>query len=164
MDILYQNLLARLDTNVPDLRWIDLDQGQLETMEKSYPVQFPCCLIDFTNIAWQNVGRQLQAGDVTIMFRIAFDIYDDSNNLTPEASRNAGLLKLRLLNTIHHWLQGFGGAHYNRLNRIATTSEKRADGLKVYDLIYLTNMRDANGMETRGTASGVDLTINVERT
>lgn len=161
MDVLYQKIMERLDANVPELRWIDLDQGQLETPEDSYPVQFPCCLIDFTNIIWQNVGRQLQAGDVTISLRVGFDIYEDTNNLSPEVSRNNGLLKLRLLNKIHHYIQGFGGEHFNRLNRIGTFQEKREDGLKVYNLVYITNMRDNNGMATEGLVNGLGLEVNV---
>ena len=35
----------RLKTEVPQLRWIDAEEGQLNTGERP-AVAFPCCLID----------------------------------------------------------------------------------------------------------------------
>lgn len=37
----------RLKTEVPGLRWIDAEEGQLNTGERP-AVAFPCCLIDIS--------------------------------------------------------------------------------------------------------------------
>lgn len=148
MDILYKDLLERLDDQVPELRWIDYDQGQIDFPAESYPVDFPALLIDFENTEWEDVGQLVQGGTLTISFRTAFRLYEDMNNHTPAESRNNGLLKLRLLNKIHKALHGFGGEHYNGLSRTRQFTEKREDGLKVVVMQYETYIRDAHAMTT----------------
>ncbi len=148
MDVLYKNLLARLDANVPELAWIDYDQGQIDFPGTSYPIDFPAVLIDFEEIPWEDVGQMVQGGVLTIAFRIAFEIWEDSNNHTPEDSRNAGLLKLQLINKIHQYLQGHSAGHYNALSRTRQFTEKRDDGLKVITMQYQTYIRDQHAMTT----------------
>jgi hypothetical protein len=147
MDILLKNIYDRLAT-IPELAWIDEDNGQLETQEESYPVQFPCALVSISgDINWQNKGRQLLCGDVPISIRIAFDIYEDSHTVPVQHQRDASLARIRLLNTIHSKIQAMAGDHYNGLDKIRTSPERREDKLKVFNLSYVTNMRDAHGMK-----------------
>jgi len=143
MDILYKNLVDNYKTNIPEVKWIDLEHGQIDAFDKNYPVHFPAIFIDFENIQWKNVGRQVQVGDVNINLRIAFKIWSDTNNLTPDNIFNDSMNVLKLLNKIHKYTQAFSGEHFNRLDRISTTTKKRNDGLKVYNIKYKTNMRDA---------------------
>ena len=142
MDTVYADLINRLSTAVPELRWIDYDQGQIDYPAEHYPIDFPALLIDFASTEWEDIGQQIQGGDMTISFRIAFRLYEDLNNHTPADSRNAGLQKLQLLKTVHKALQGFAGANYNRLSRIRTFTEKREDGLKVIVMQYNTYIND----------------------
>jgi len=148
IDTIYKDLLGQLDSRVPDLRWIDYDQGQIDYPAEHYPIDFPAVLIDFENTDWEDLGRQIQGGDITIGFRVAFRLYEDLNNHTPADSRNAGLQKLQLLTTIHKALQGFAGANYNRLSRIRTFTEKRNDGLKVIVMQYATYLTDESALTT----------------
>jgi hypothetical protein len=148
MDILYQDLLTRLAAQVPDLRWIDYDQGQIDYPAEHYPIDFPAVLIDFENTEWEDIGQQIQGGDVTITFRVVFRLYEDLNNHTPAASRQEGLNKLQLLNTLHKALQGFAGVHYNALSRVRQFTEKRDDGLKVVAMQYGTYLTDQHAMTT----------------
>ena len=148
MDTVYADLINRLSKAVPDLRWIDLDQGQIDFPADNYPIDFPALLIDFTNTEWEDIGQQIQGGEMMISFRTAFRLYEDMNNHTPEESRNAGLQKLQLLKTIHKALQGFAGANYNRLSRIRTFTEKREDGLKVITMQYSTYITDNSARES----------------
>ena len=41
---LFIALCDQLKNKVPELRWIDSDQGQLNVSERP-PVAFPCCLV-----------------------------------------------------------------------------------------------------------------------
>jgi hypothetical protein len=148
MDILYNDLLSHLGAQVPELVWIDYDQGQIDFPTDSYPIDFPAVLIDFENVEWEDVGQNVQGGTVTISFRCAFRLYHDISIHTPEESRNQGLQKLQLLNKIHKALQGFGGEHYNMLSRVRQFTEKREDGLKVIVMQYETYARDAHALTT----------------
>ncbi len=148
MDVIYANLLALLSTKIPDLNWIDLDQGQIDFPADHYPISYPACLIDFEDTEWEDIGQGMQGGTATISFRIAFRIYQDSNNHTQADSRKAGLDKLKLINTIHATLHGYAGTNYNALTRTRQFTEKRQDGLKVVAMQYSTYIKDSSAMIT----------------
>jgi len=161
MDRLFQQIQLHLTTNVPELKWIDLDQGQLEIPEEQYPVQFPACLIEFPNVpSWQSLSHGLQIGDATITFRIAFDIYNDTHKDAPDI--DAALSKLQLINKIHKHLHYFEGDHFNKLERIASFQEKRQDALTVIIMQYNTNIRDAHAVPQyeNTTIDDLQLTLN----
>ena len=44
---LFIALCDQLKNKVPELRWIDSDQGQLNVSERP-PVAFPCCLVEMS--------------------------------------------------------------------------------------------------------------------
>jgi hypothetical protein len=146
MNILLKNIYDRLAT-IPELAWIDYDNGQLEDFEDNYPVQFPCALVSIGTIDWQNKGRQLLCGDVPINIRIGFDIYEDTHTVPVQQQRDASLARIQLLNTIHSKIQAMAGDHYNGLDKKRTEPERREDKIKVFNLQYVTNMRDAHGMK-----------------
>ncbi len=163
MDVLFSKLVERYKQFVPEVKWIDWDSGQLDNPEYNYPVHFPCILIDFENIEWKNVSQRVQVGNVLVNIRVAFRLWTDTNNLTPDSIFQESMNALKLLNKIHKYTQAFDGEHFNGLDRIQTVTEKRNDGLKVVNMKYLTNMRDAYAMKDfTETSATPDIQVQFE--
>ena len=76
---LFKDIADRLKDQVPELKWIDMEWGQLEIPEESYPVQFDCALISFPDIPWEQLGLNVQEGLVQILIRIGVDLYSDTH-------------------------------------------------------------------------------------
>jgi len=163
MDILFKSICNRLADQVPELRWIDWEQGQLELPAENLPLQWPAVLVDIQDIQWSNVGNNMQTGDVQIQLRIIFDIFEDLYTVDgePNPTRDIACDRLKLVNNVYAALQGFSGMiiavpdsdpvtyqdnHFNKLNRIRSFTEKRNDGFKVIVMNFTTNMRDQNAM------------------
>lgn len=148
MDTIYRSLVKQLQTEVPELRWIDLDGGQLEAPDENYPVQFPAAFIDFRSIQYQQLSRNMQQGIASISVRIAFDIYEDFHGDSPNIEEAAN--RLRLLHNIYVALHGFSGLiledesdnHFSKLQRQSMQAERRQDAIKVYDMIFQCAVRD----------------------
>lgn len=148
MDIIYRSLVKRIKMQIPEIRWIDLDGGQLEFLDESYPVQFPAVFIDFRNIQYQQLSRNYQQGTVSIGVRVAFNIYEDFHGDSPDIEQAAD--RLKLLNKVYVALHGFSGLiltdgednHYSKLQRQSMQSERRSDGLKVYEITFQCAVRD----------------------
>jgi len=173
MDIIYRSIVKRLQTEIPALRWIDLEGGQLEAPDENYPVQFPAVFIDFPSIQYQSLQRGAQQGNCQVAVRVAFDIYEDFHGTSPDM--DAAASRLQLLNSIHKALHGYSGLaleiiqdgavagyednHFAKLVRQSLTSEKRADGLKVYEITFATLIRDRVAMPqiTQTTLTDVDV-------
>lgn len=163
MEEIYDELLSRLNTMVADLKWIDQDNGQLDAFKESLPLQFPCCLIDFPSVQWSNTGNYGQLGDTVVQLRVAWNVYEDYNNYTPEAVREQAKAKYQLLENIHKAVHGFSAETFNPLVRLATNTERRSDGLKIVVLQYTTTMYDASAQRATSTKAtpAPDITMEI---
>lgn len=162
MDILYNDILTQIGAQAPDVEWTGWDNGEIDLVEKHYPIPFPNILIDFPDYRPETVGQNVQHGNLRISLRIAFRIYDDMNSIAPEASRSAGFTILKQLNTIYKALQGWAGSggHYNELERVAQYKEKRDDELTVYIMEFETGFRDSHASPNYVEKEGVDLVVD----
>jgi hypothetical protein len=152
MDILYQSIVHRLQSKIASKLWIDLEAGQIDALDDNYPVQFPAIFIDLANCQWHNLGEGHQQGDINIGIRLALDIYADFHADSPTLADAAQQLKL--LNQVHAALHTFGGhvledgnggfldTHFGKLMRTSFNTERRADGLRVFNMTYTTAIYD----------------------
>ena len=154
MDILYRSIVKQLQTKVTQPLWIDLEAGQLEAMDENYPMQLPAVFIDLANCQWQDLSDGLQMGLMEINIRLAIDVYHDFHGSSPTLQDAADQLKL--INQVHAALHTFGGGiiladdsetvytdvHFSPLTRTSFNSERRADGLRVFNMTYTTQIYD----------------------
>lgn len=162
MDILYKDIVTRINSQVAAVKWSGWDNGEIDLVENSYPIPFPCVLIDFPSYRPETVGQNVQNGNLLIRLRIAFRIYNDMQDIAPAASQASGLTILKTLNTIYAALQGWAGSnHYNELERIDQSRQQRDDDLTVYTMDFETGLRDAHASPTY--VEKEDVTLVVER-
>lgn len=86
-----KNLLEKLQlrlAEIPQLKYIDENWGQLDYYSPNMPVQYPCTLIDVQQVQYSNIGKDLtkipqqrQIAQVQIKITIA--------NMRPYLSRGA---------------------------------------------------------------------------
>jgi hypothetical protein len=132
----------RLKTEVPGLRWIDAEQGQLNTAERP-AVAFPCCLVDISYPNCETIMGGRQKIKAQIQLRVAFLPAGSTNAGAPGLVREHALGCMDTLDMIHRVLQWWNGGNlFNPLRRRRAVPEKRADGLKVYTIIYETEFMD----------------------
>lgn len=163
IDKLYTAIRQRLKTEVTSLKWIDLDTGQLDNPENNYPFPFPCVFIDFERVDWQDAGERMQDGLVMMTVRIASRIFDQTHSKTQDTLHDTftkAMTALQILTTVHAKLQGYSdGTYFNRLSRVSTETEKRNDGLKVFQMRYTFSARDKSAMKTYELPTGTELAI-----
>lgn len=140
--ILLLDLMQRIKTQIPEIKWIDQDLGQLEDYGDRPPVLFPCVLIDIDSVDFSNKGELTQIGEGSILFRLAFQPWSNSNAATPENYRKKALEYYELEHRLHQCLQGYGTAQYGPLIRQSANSEQRNDPLRVRQLRYSVVLED----------------------
>lgn len=161
MDILYKDILTQLGTAAPEIKWSGWDNGEIDLIDRSYPIPFPNILIDFSQYTPETVGMNVQNGQLLVRIRIALRIYDDMNSIAPKASRTAGFNILKLLNTVYKALQGFtASSHYNELERVSQSREQRDDELTVYTMDFITEFRDSHASPDYNEAPDVTLVVD----
>ena len=132
----------RLKTEVPGLRWIDAEEGQLNTGERP-AVAFPCCLIDISYPSCKTHMGGRQKINAQIQLRVAFQAGGSTNAAAPKLVREHALSCMDTLDKIHEALQWWNGGNlFNPMRRLRGAPEKRADGLKVYNEIFFSWFMD----------------------
>lgn len=135
------NLLDLLKTEVPELRWTDADEGQLDYYtDERPPVAWPCCLVEFSMPDTHDLspmGSVPQRCTLRAVLTIAFNDCASLNTRTPKSVRETALKRFELLEkikqTVHgRWFDRFQQPYMRR----SCVPQKREDGLKVYEMVF----------------------------
>ena len=85
-------LCDHLEKEVPSLRWIDEDLGQLGMTGSMRPaVDFPCCLIDIEYSDCRDLTDLCQLAKIRITLKLAFPYKGESYSKAPEKVREKAL-------------------------------------------------------------------------
>lgn len=94
MKEILQTLQNRI-AEIAQIRYIDENWGQLAYYDNTMPVQFPCCLIDISNVQYSNAGRdvrqtpqQRQIGRTEIKFTLANLKLTNTSLRAPQNQKN----------------------------------------------------------------------------
>ena len=134
---LFIALCDLIESKVPEVRWIDADEGQLNTSNQRPPVAFPCVLIDMSYPQTEGMSATAEKIRVQFNLRIAFEGYGQTSSAAPAPVRAKALEKMDILEKIHRTLQWWTcNRQINPMRRQRVTTERRQDGLKVYNMTY----------------------------
>ena len=121
---------------VPALRWIDAEEGQLNQAERP-PLSFPAALVDMSYADCETLAGGRQKISVSIQIRVVFTAVGATNTKAPQSVRDNALRSLDTLESIHKVLQLWGADRlFMPMRRKRVSVEKRSDGLKVYTMLY----------------------------
>lgn len=145
MDILIQDIQNRLSAEVPDLKYIDEDWGQLDDYSPNFPVKWPCALIDISQVQYSNAGKTAQLGEAAITITIADMKLLNSSSKAPANQKAERATYLQLIKKVHAKLHGWSGhSHYSKLIRTTFKRFKRDDGVRQHQITYTCRIEDTS--------------------
>lgn len=138
MEKLLESLIDLFGQEMPELRTVDEDYGQLEMINQenrdTYPLTFPAVLIDAPDVVWSNIGGLSQKGTATVRVRLIIDCYDDTHYGSNTTARIAERAALR--RKVHKLLQGYRIEDMTELIRTNSRFYTWDHGIKVYEQTY----------------------------
>lgn len=149
MKEILQTLQNRI-AEITQIRYIDENWGQLAYYDNTMPVQFPCCLIDVSNVQYSNVGRdvrqtpqQRQIGRAEIKFTLANLKLTNTSLRAPQNQKNDAWVIWELLEELHKKLHYFSPqGNVSPLIRISTQKMMRDDGVQEYEITYACEIQN----------------------
>ena len=128
-------ILEKLQSDVPELKYIDENWGQMEIEQQ--PVKFPMAIVDMGTGTCSNMGSGIQLVDATVTVTVAaLRLSQTSSGVKPER-REQAFEFYDLLHKIHKTLHSFAPAqHSSSLTRIGINKTAIGNGVKVVELIY----------------------------
>jgi hypothetical protein len=144
MKEIYLETLERIETQVPAIKYIDQDFGQIDNIKEGTraPVGFPCALIDFDEAQFSSLGNKAQLAEpATIKIRLAFPNWQPGNNLVKEEVRQYAVSMYDTEIAVNQALHGWRGSIFGPLTRTRREIEKRHD-YKVIAVTYEFTYKD----------------------
>lgn len=141
MKDLFVSLQAKLQ---PLVSYVDEDWGQLNDYGNLMPVKFPCCLLDFEDITYSDLGtdrnatpqnRQTATGSIRLV--IAYQKLTNSSGMAPINQKNQAFEIYNAVQQIHNVLHGWkpltntGALIRTRMRRVSNDN-----GLQVVAITY----------------------------
>lgn len=127
MKDIYDALLTRLSTQVPALKMIDFDMGQLGVLEMDVrpSVKFPCALIDISYPRCTDEGGGIQLVEPLIRIRLAFETPLPTDSNATEARRATALAVFDAVDLVYSSLQGWSSGVLSDLSRVSQVPDNK---------------------------------------
>ena len=161
MENIFNDILAKLKTDVPEIAWIDIDEQQFEAFGEAAPVAYPCVLVGFPGANYSQIGKGQQIAEVNVQIRVAFRVYERFNADVPEQFKTAAFEHFTILRKVMkavHLLASATGL-YTSLMRINWTKDASIDP-KIYTINYKCGVKDEAIGRTYTTQLVEELIIN----
>jgi hypothetical protein len=145
MKQIYKEITARLEEEVRELKWIDMDKNQMTFSGTA--VLFPAALVTISWRTTQDISDTIQNKDLLIQVKLCFDFSGNTNTKTPLIHRDRSLEYYDIVEKVDRALQGWCGSVFNPLSSVQLAGEKRPDAYKVETLAYRSSFRSDTAKE-----------------
>lgn len=115
-------------SQIPELRYIDLDYGQLQ--EEKPPLAYPAALVKVNIPSTQTIDNLFQIANAEISITLVFKRNGETNSLAPDKVREEALKYLELNESLHRLFQGFQTAELEAFTRLSVSDPLIRKGLK----------------------------------
>jgi len=133
MKAVYQAISARITAQVPAIRWVDFDLGQLDATPP--PVSWPCALIDFAGDTVEQFGDNAGAETLAIEVVLGFRLRERTHSKTTETFRDEALEHLDTVEAVRTALEGLSATTFTPLAYNGFDRDRRSD-YRVYRLRF----------------------------
>jgi len=148
MKAVFLAIQALLESNVPELKYIDEDWGQLDAYSPHPPAKFPLALIDLGDAIYQNLGidrkvspMHRQTAEATVVITIANQKLTNTSSKAPAAQKDAAWFIQDIIQKVHEQLQGKCVTETDgALIRTSARKIRRDDGIQEYEITYTIGM------------------------
>ena len=146
----------RLSAQVPELKYIDQDWGQIDFYNPP-PVKFPCALIDIQSVQYSNTGELVQYGTASLVIRLFDYRLSNSSQSAPESQKQNALKIWQLIEDVNKALHGqnFLPVGFGLPIREQMRRTKRNEGFYQTELFYSVQFTDKSCQPIKKPANNV---------
>jgi hypothetical protein len=143
MKQIIQNIQDRLAQEVPTLKYVDQDWGQMDFFPNP-PVKYPCALIDIQSAQYTNNGNFIQQGTAIVIIRL-FELKLSNSSQAASTGQKENAKKIwQLIEDVNKAVHGqnFLQEGYGLPIREQMRRTKRNDGCYQTELYYSVQFTD----------------------
>jgi len=145
---IFLKIQEHIKNEVPEVKWVDQDFGQLEFYKDRPAVLLPCVLIDMEDTDYEDETAKIQTGETKLIIRLCCAAYSDAASPRQQLQKELALQYLniehRLNKALHTWCDN---ELFTPMMRKKAITEKRDDNLRVRAIKYVFNFNDNTAMD-----------------
>lgn len=149
MKQLLQNIQERI-SQIPEIKYVDENWGQLDYFAPAPPVQFPAVLITLSGGTFTNLGidrhqnpQHRQQGTLMVEITLAHLKITNSSRQAPQAQKDRAWFVWNMADKVHAVLQGFRPYEKSgAMVREGMQYIQRDDGIQELKLTYSVGLND----------------------
>jgi len=122
MKQLLEAVMAKLEWDVPQLQWIDMNVGQMYADDP--PVHYPCALVDISQIRYANLTASMQTCEVYVEVTLHFAPLNLNGIGTPSPVSVTSLEQYEVAESLYKALHGVALGSFSPLSCIEMIREK----------------------------------------
>ena len=140
---IYIALRRHLSDEVPALRFIDWDSGQLNINTERPPIDYPACLIDINLTSCRDLTDREQLVTASIVLKLIFRPNGETGNLAPKRTSEKALECFDIIESVQDAMQGCDlEGTVSAISRASAYKTVRRDRLQVYTITYTTTWQE----------------------
>lgn len=145
---IFQAICARLKERVPEIRFMDLWNNNIQMLNGGAVWPLPAVFVEFETIEWRQQGNGARRGDVAVRLHIVTRAVATHGTDDPKQSDALGFLDL--IDRVNAAMQGLRGENFSGFQ--LTTSATNHDHAELMESVerYVTSAQDVTAMP--GTA------------
>lgn len=142
---LYNELAQRIESKIPEIKWVDLWHEQVSYLTEELPFQTPAVFIGLNTKSCDDLSLLIQQCDTQIDFYLFFETFSD----TYQGAYNKGsaINFLRLLTKLHTAFHGVSGTNYQTMRRVDMRREDSGGAGNLYRISFNCNVEDASSQK-----------------
>jgi hypothetical protein len=140
------NLIVSAIKTVPDVKWIDLDSGQLDSGEEHKALKYPAALIRYSGVP-KNLteGGAIQEEAVTFDIRLAFDATGTrTSGDAPDSAFDRSMKFIDISESVYAAIQGVAFEGFENPECVFRGQEPPKKGLNIIKLTFTTSQNIYN--------------------
>lgn len=150
---IFQAICARLAERVPDVKFIDLWNNNIQTLNGGAVWPLPAVFVEFEQIEWRQQNNAARRGDMAVRLHIVTRAIPTHGHNDPKMP--GSLEFLDLIDRINAAMQGLRGDNFSGFQ--LTTSATNHDHAELMESVerYITSAQDTTAMPVIRRAEGI---------
>ena len=139
---LYNEIAQRINTKIPEVKWVDLWHEQVSFLTEELPFPTPAVFIGFTTNNCDDLMQLIQQCDMQVDFYLFFETFSDTYQ--GAYNQSSAISFLRLLTKLHSCFHGVSGTHFQTMRRVDMRREDSGGAGNLYRISFNCNVEDAS--------------------
>lgn len=154
---LFVELATKVQTQIPEIKWIDLWNNQVNFLMEEHPFPTPALFMSFRTVNTQDMGDKQQEVNLQVDFHLYYETFLDTYQ--NGVNQQSALEFLNLMDALNGYFHGTSGDNYSSMRRSGFNPEDTGGAGNLYRITFTCILQDTSAMKYYDELDKVDIAL-----